>query len=338
MPAIERVFFMSTRPESIRKVIVMQKQLLKLGHLATQENLEPLIQGLRDLLAKQAKAHKAKNKDTVRVLGSKPMLSEKQREKLAKAIAQLSTSHRFHLGAWHVEGKKMLSFLKDREPRFTVFMEGNSKLPFYAFSALPIITCIGFGACGKYCYSFKAWRYPSAFFRQLQNTLLILRDKETLAKKFNELPANIDFRLYVDGDFDSIESMRFWFNQLELRPDIKAYGYSKSWPLFLSYNKTEKFPQNYLLNLSAGSRYNAEYLAAMEKLDCVRGEFVAFPVTTKEKDNRAKYRREVKQAAKNAGHKKVFVCPSKCGECVLGGIHACGSAKFKGITVAIGLH
>jgi len=64
---------------------------------------------------------------------------------------------------------------------FSVFMaQGNSKLPFYAFSSLPGFDCPGAGAClygdndftpdnfGKgWCYSFKGWRYPAAFFRQL---------------------------------------------------------------------------------------------------------------------------------------------------------------------------
>ena len=76
----------------------------------------------------------------------------------------------------------------------------------------------------------------------------------------------------------------------------------------------------------------------MKKLDCVRGEFVAFKVATKQKKNAKQYAREVKQAAKQAGHEKVFVCPGQCGECVRGGVHACGSDKFNGVSVAIGIH
>ena len=273
----------------------MQKQLLKIAKLATNQNTKPLRQALIELMSERG-------------------------------------------GDWEKYGHKMLAFLEDGVPRFTVFAKGNSKLPFYAFSALPIITCPGFGDCGSWCYSFKAWRYPAAFFRQLQNTILILRGQKTLAALFQALPKIFDFRLYVDGDFDSLATMRFWFNQLELRPDIRAYGYSKSWPLFLSYNASEIFPKNYKLNLSGGSRYNGEYLAKMKQLDCVRGEFVAFKVSTKQKKNAKKYAREVKQAAKQAGHKKIFVCPGKCGDCVRGGGHACGNEKFNGVSVAIGIH
>ena len=316
----------------------MKKELLKLAKLATHENNAPLIDGVQKLIDKTAKAHRAKTRAIVAKLSGKTALTEKQRKTLAAAQAQLSPNHRFHNGAWWVEGQKMLAFLNDNAPRFTVFAKGNSKLPFFAFSALPIITCPGFGACGDWCYSFKAWRYPAAFYRQLQNTVLILRGKETLAAMFQKLPENVDFRLYVDGDFDSLETMRFWFNQLDLRPDVRAYGYSKSWPLFLSYAASDKFPANYKLNLSGGSRYGAQYLAAMEKLDCVRGQFAAFPVQTKQRKDAKQYAVEVRQAARDAGHAKVFVCPGKCGDCVRGGGHACGSDKFDGVTVAIGIH
>lgn len=62
--------------------------------------------------------------------------------------------------------------------------DGNQKLPFVAYSELPMATCPGAGSCGVYkkdsrsgapasgwCYSFKAWRYPAAFTRQFLNTL-----------------------------------------------------------------------------------------------------------------------------------------------------------------------
>ena len=53
----------------------------------------------------------------------------------------------------------------------TVFTTGNVKLPFLSFSTLPGVTCPGASSCLDYCYSFKAWRQPAAFFRQVQNTL-----------------------------------------------------------------------------------------------------------------------------------------------------------------------
>lgn len=67
--------------------------------------------------------------------------------------------------------------------------KGNNKLPFAAYSELPMATCPGAGACGVYnltndgrlggyCYSFKAWRYPQAFARQFLNTLASIADRE----------------------------------------------------------------------------------------------------------------------------------------------------------------
>lgn len=68
--------------------------------------------------------------------------------------------------------------------------DGNSKLPFIAYSELPMATCPGAGACGVqmkdaqtgavvgWCYSFKAWRYPDAFARQFLNSLANYSDRE----------------------------------------------------------------------------------------------------------------------------------------------------------------
>ena len=68
---------------------------------------------------------------------------------------------------------------------FKVFKIGNSKLPFLNFSTLPIVTCIGAGICKKYCYSFKAWRYPASFLRQVQNTLLMF-EFDLIEKELNK--------------------------------------------------------------------------------------------------------------------------------------------------------
>lgn len=263
------------------------------------------------------------------------LASNGERDKLRAAVLRLG---RERGGDWQRYGKKLAAFLKDGVPRFTVFREGNSKLPFFQFSALPILTCPGFGDCGKYCYSFKGWRYPAALYRQIQNTILVKFQRATLAAYFAQLPQGVVVRLYVDGDIDSMGTLRFWFQMLEARPDLKAYGYSKSWPLFLSYAaKGGTFPANYRLNISGGSRFGGEMLEKVKALPCVRGEFLAFPVATREKADRAQYRRELKQAAKAAGLARHFVCPGKCGECA-NGAHACGSDKFKGVPVVIGIH
>lgn len=75
-----------------------------------------------------------------------------------------------------------------------VAKSGNKKLPFAAYSELPMATCPGAGDCGvplaweaatrarkrgkAWCYSFKAFRYPAAFARQFLNTLAAYADRE----------------------------------------------------------------------------------------------------------------------------------------------------------------
>lgn len=59
-----------------------------------------------------------------------------------------------------------------------VAVKSNQKLPFFAYSELPMATCAGAGACRNWCYSFKSWRYPSAFVRQFLNTLANYADRE----------------------------------------------------------------------------------------------------------------------------------------------------------------
>jgi hypothetical protein len=244
---------------------------------------------------------------------------------------------------WEREFQFVVDWL-DRDminPRYTILTEGNKKLSFFCFSVLPIVTCEGMGECGSYCYSLKSWRNARPFSRQLQNTILLLHRPEIVSMAFQALPQGVDFRLYVDGDFDSMESLNFWMKQLETRPDIRAYGYSKSWELFLNYGK--EFPSNYQLNVSAGSRYSEEMKQKVLALDVARGEFISikafgkFGVTGSTDDNWTEYSRELRTLAKEQGHKKVFVCPSKCDTCTGGG-HVCGLAAAKNTTVVIGLH
>jgi len=189
---------------------------------------------------------------------------------------------------------------------FSIFAQGNSKLPYLAFSTLPGITCPGAGEClvsagqkpdprrrfqGGWCYSFKAWRYPDAFFRQLGNTILLRTDagRAHLAKVFGiwansraKIAGGETVRLYVDGDMDSVETIKFWMDQCKAHPHVRAYGYSKSWHLFLRYDKLGYgWPTNYTLNLSEGSRFASlpGMREEMLKLPIVREDFgvVALP-------------------------------------------------------------
>lgn len=245
---------------------------------------------------------------------------------------------------WQYYSVKLLEWLSNMETAkipFTIFAKGNSKLPFYAFSNLPIVNCPGAGECAKWCYSLKAWRYPAAFFRQLQNTLLVKLQHKAIQDAWNKLPEGCDVRLYVDGDFDSIQTLEFWFGLMNQRPDLKVYGYSKSWMLFLNYNESGKeFPKNYVLNLSSGSKYKAEIKEQMEELPIVRGNFSALDVPAK---IRAKYEAMMlREVAKQTGVRKVFTCPGKCGECMLikgKNVHACGAKNLmQGVNIVIATH
>jgi hypothetical protein len=144
--------------------------------------------------------------------------------------------------AWHINLRKLSAMIETGAPAFTVIAEGNGKLPFLAFSSLPGRGfCPGAGDCLQFCYSFRAWRYPAAFARQAQNAVLMQSEKGRAAilaeldtetarikggRKYKGGP--VDFRLYVDGDYSDASHVAFWFNALHARPDLAAYGYSKS--------------------------------------------------------------------------------------------------------------
>lgn len=243
---------------------------------------------------------------------------------------------------WVRECDKMLQWLDNptTTPPYKVFVEGNAKLPFYSFSALPIVTCPGMGKCGDWCYSLKAWRYPSAFLRQVQNTFLLMGNgyKFQITLQFFRLPQDINLRLYVDGDFDSVSTVSFWMNLLRDRSDIMAYGYSKSWMELAQYHLSNMWPENYVLNLSDGSIHeqNEPLKKLVASMPISRGEFVGVDTTHKGNDrySDSEYKKEVRD---NYGD-RCFVCPGKCGECLPSGSHACGSHKFDDIPIVIGIH
>jgi len=238
---------------------------------------------------------------------------------------------------WYKFGTKLSDYLKgnaDKVP-FTVFAKGNGKLPFFSFSAVPVFTCPGMGACESFCYSFKSWRYPCALYRQLLLTVLVKEQNSALTSAFNSLPQGATIRLYVDGDFDSMQTLEYWFNLLRSRPDIRAYGYSKSWPLFTSYKG--EFPANYKLNLSSGGKHTDT--SAIAQLPITRGEFIAVTIDKQlqGKYDNADYKSAVRTSAKKQGIDKAFICPGKCGTCTKKG-HACGLDTFADIPIVIGIH
>ena len=261
---------------------------------------------------------------------------------------------------WYIAADKLKRWINaPLESDFTPFKPwaiGNSKLPFLSWSTLPGVNCPGAGDCWLggtgFCYSPKAWRYPSAFARQLQNTILesghfgravILQhlDKQLARPKFKNMD-RVTLRLYVDGDFSSLDLLKFWMNAIKARPQLEVYGYSKSLHLFKELSETGyEFPSNYTLNGSGGSVYQDTPTAeAVGKLPFFRGEFIAVPVqkTTLEAWRAGAMDREQTKEIRSQFNEKVFICPGKCGECTKQG-HACGNKNtFNGVKIVIPAH
>lgn len=212
--------------------------------------------------------------------------------------------------------KPLIQWLKDPvrlTPPFTIFTEGSIKLPFFQWSTIPGITCPGAGKCwdqkpsaikvdsagnasrnitstpdGAYCYSLSGWRQVYPYLRQLQNTILTrIKDKSHIERdlmRVQKKNPKAVVRLFVDGDFDSLETLEFWMHTCRRFPEMQFYGYSKSWKIFLDYDKKHdgNWPDNYSLNLSNGTIWETlggdiydQMADRMMKLKCVRGRFIA---------------------------------------------------------------
>lgn len=245
-------------------------------------------------------------------------------------------------GTWrYYLERQAAAYIAGRIPGEVFKKGGNKKLPFYAWSTLPIVTCPGAGDCIDWCYSLKAWRYPAAFLRQAANTLRLRFAKRSIIEAVQSLPHDTTVRLYVDGDFDSESTALFWANLMRQRPDVAFYGYSKSLHILASVG--HRFPANYALNLSSGSMFprdSAEY-RAVASMPFTRGEFLAIPIEGKHprgfaRYKSAEYHRAVREAAKSAGLQGAFSCPGSCGPCG-SGRHMCGRVEFSN-PIVIGIH
>lgn len=260
---------------------------------------------------------------------------------IAEAFASLRSSPLFATKGWQRAMTKFSSVIEDDAVPFSILAEGNSKLPFYAFSTLPGVTCPGAGECLAFCYSFRAWRYPSAFFRQAQNAYLMRFNRkaifDSLFDTAQKNPKGFDFRLYVDGDFANVSDIEFWMAALNALPQVKAYGYSKSFALLKAYVEAGGVvPSNYRLNISSGHNADAETVGFVRQQAFTRGDFVAVSIGRKIKA--ADYgTKPVNDAIRAIFDSKVFPCPGKCGTCTNVG-HACGSDVFKGKVIAIAVH
>lgn len=287
-----------------------------------------------------------------------PIIGAIASDDLDRAAIVTSTIAHGARGAWRENLTRLAGILRnladghEAHRPFTILTRGNSKLPFVAFSALPGDRfCPGAGECLSWCYSFRAWRYPAAFCRQVQNTAMLQQPAgraqitAALAREC-KLAARrglteLTFRLYVDGDFRSVADVGFWMRTLSEQPMVNAYGYSKSFGQLVAYQTTGgKWAPNYRLNLSGGHKHAGELMRRVASLPITRGEFAAVSVGRKVRSTEHGTRdmnKLVREAAGAAGMGKVFPCPGKCGECTPKG-HACGSDRFAGVTIAIAVH
>jgi hypothetical protein len=261
---------------------------------------------------------------------------------ISKFLYQLQIDEAFQGIGWQTNFAKLANVFDSHAPEFSIFaLGGNSKLPFVSFSTLPGVTCPGAGDCINFCYSYRAWRYPAAFARMVQNAYLLRFAPNAIADAFSLIAAKrvdgFDFRLYVDGDFSGGGDVAFWMQLLKDTPNARAYGYSKSFAALLGYNVIDTWPTNYQLNISGGHNASKAMVDYVKALPITRGEFVAVSVGKKVKstDHGTPEINALLRAA--FPDTKIFPCPGTCGTCTGKG-HACGMPQMKNRVIAIAMH
>jgi hypothetical protein len=261
---------------------------------------------------------------------------------ISKALYQLQCDNAFQGTGWQTNFAKLANVFATKQSQFSIFaLGGNSKLPFVSFSTLPGVTCPGAGDCINFCYSYRAWRYPAAFARMVQNAYLMRFASDTIVAAFKSIASKrvdgFDFRLYVDGDFSGGYDVAFWMQLLHDTPNARAYGYSKSFAALLGYDVIGKWPTNYQLNISGGHNASKAMVDYVKALPITRGEFVAVSIGKKVKST--DHGTVATNAALRAAFpdEKIFPCPGTCGTCTGKG-HACGMPQMKNRVIAIAMH
>ena len=261
---------------------------------------------------------------------------------ISKALLELQCDPAFSGPGWQLNFNKLANVFATKKAVFSIFaLGGNSKLPFVSFSTLPGVTCPGAGDCIDFCYSYRAWRYPAAFARMIQNAYLMRFAPDQIAIAFATIAAKrvdgFDFRLYVDGDFANGGDVAFWMNLLHMTPNARAYGYSKSFHALLGFDIVGNWPLNYRLNVSGGHNSTRAIVDAVKALPITRGEFIAVSIGRKVKGSdhgSLETNAAIRAAFPN---EKVFPCPGACGSCTGAG-HACGLPQMTGRIIAIAMH
>lgn len=266
-------------------------------------------------------------------------------DKLGAAALILSALENEPGKGWRENLTKLADFLLGDWPPFSVWVKGNSKLPFWSLSGLPGIPfCAGAGDCLDVCYSFRAWRFPAAFCRQVQNQVLLQSESGrafiawALDQVLRKSSGPVTLRLFVDGDFSNVEQLQWAMETLRDRPDVRAYGYSKSFLQFLELHaRGFDWPENYLLNLSAGHCHSFEVEQMMLSIPVTRGTY-AYVDTGRKARASDHGTRETNKKLRAAFGARAFTCPGQCGQCLPGGQHACGSERFRNVPIIISAH
>jgi hypothetical protein len=261
---------------------------------------------------------------------------------ISKALLTLQCDPDFVGTGWQTALNKLSDAISSHSAKFSIFaLGGNSKLPFVSFSTLPGVTCPGAGACIDFCYSYRAWRYPSAFARMAQNAYFMRFAPQVIADAFSLIakkrPDGFDFRLYVDGDFSSGADVAFWMGLLTDTPNARAYGYSKSFAALLGFDLIGTWPANYMLNISGGHNASPQMVEYVKALPITRGEFIAVSIGKKVKSTDHGTPATNQAIRASFPDQKVFPCPGSCGSCTGKG-HACGMPSLKGRVIAIAMH
>ena len=103
---------------------------------------------------------------------------------------------------------------------------------------------------------------------------------EVIEKAFLSLKTGRTVRLFVDGDFKDVPTLKMFMDLCKARPDLKVYGYSKSWLEFVKLDSTGyKWPSNYLdkCELRQPARTHRPCKCFLS-LPVVRGDFLAVKV------------------------------------------------------------
>lgn len=126
--------------------------------------------------------------------------------------------------------------VEDRRAVISRWGLGNSKLGerVYTFSRLPgkpggsytdSGTCPGMtAACGSVCYAKNMFTNKNALLDQFY--------RNTIDPDLSGLPEDAEIvRIHVSGDFDSVDYIESWIELVRERPEVRFFGYTRSWAL-----------------------------------------------------------------------------------------------------------